>query len=50
VQQLFYQPDPAYREVARTMGMPTGSVGPTRSRVLASLQASLEEAGFGLSA
>jgi hypothetical protein len=30
--------------------MPTGSVGPTRSRVLASLQASLEEAGYGLSA
>jgi hypothetical protein len=32
------------------MGMPTGSIGPTRGRILQMLQASLEEAGFGLSA
>jgi RNA polymerase sigma factor (sigma-70 family) len=50
VRRLFRQPDPAYREVARAMGMPTGSIGPTRGRILQMLQASLEEAGFGLSA
>jgi RNA polymerase sigma factor (sigma-70 family) len=50
VHQLFYQPDRGYQEVARAMDMPTGSIGPTRGRVLQSLQTSLEEAGFGLSA
>jgi RNA polymerase sigma factor (sigma-70 family) len=44
---LFYQPDCSYSEVSRATGMPPGSIGPTRSRVLQELRGTLEERGFG---
>jgi RNA polymerase sigma factor (sigma-70 family) len=44
---LFYQPDSSYAEVARATGMPPGSIGPTRRRVLRELQETLEQRGFG---
>jgi hypothetical protein len=33
--------------ISRSTGMPVGSIGPTRARILAGLRASLERAGFG---
>ncbi|MCB9899065.1 MAG: sigma-70 family RNA polymerase sigma factor [Planctomycetes bacterium] len=38
--------DPSYAEVARRLGMPIGSLGPTRARCLAELARRLEEAGL----
>lgn len=44
ITMLFYQPEPpAYAEVAAALGVPTGSVGPTRARCLRKLQQILEE-------
>lgn len=41
---LFYRPDPPpYAEVAAALGVPEGSVGPTRARCLRKLQRILEE-------
>lgn len=37
---------PGYLEVAQLMGMPVGSVGPTRGRYLRRLRSQLEEAGL----
>jgi RNA polymerase sigma factor (sigma-70 family) len=47
IQQLFYQPDCSYAEVSRATGMPQGSIGPTRRRVLRELRGTLEQRGFG---
>jgi RNA polymerase sigma factor (sigma-70 family) len=47
LQLLFYQPDCSYAEVSRTTGMPQGSIGPTRRRVLRELRGTLEQRGFG---
>jgi RNA polymerase sigma factor (sigma-70 family) len=44
---LFWeQPTPAYDEVAERLGMPLGSLGPTRGRCLEKLRERLEEVGF----
>jgi RNA polymerase sigma factor (sigma-70 family) len=47
IQLLFYQPDCSYAEVSRATGMPPGSIGPTRSRVLRELRSTLAQRGFG---
>jgi RNA polymerase sigma factor (sigma-70 family) len=47
VHELFYLPERDYAQVSKSMGMPVGSIGPTRGRVLAGLRASLDRAGFG---
>ncbi len=44
---LFYsEPRPAYSEVARSLTLPEGSIGPTRSRCLEKLMKILEGMGF----
>jgi RNA polymerase sigma factor (sigma-70 family) len=35
---LFSEPGPSYVEISRTLGMPIGSIGPTRARCLARLR------------
>jgi RNA polymerase sigma factor (sigma-70 family) len=47
VNELFYLPDRDYAMISRSTGMPVGSIGPTRARILTGLRASLERAGFG---
>jgi RNA polymerase sigma factor (sigma-70 family) len=47
IRLLFYQLDCSYVEVSRATGMPSGSIGPTRSRVLRELRSTLEQRGFG---
>ena len=44
--ELFIDPDRGYRQVAQAMGMPVGSIGPTRGRLLRELRLRLEEAGY----
>ncbi len=39
----FEQPTPAYQEIAASLGMRIGSIGPTRARCLAKLESRLEE-------
>lgn len=46
VQALFYDPEPSYADIARTLVMPTGSIGPTRQRVLCTLRSGLQERGY----
>ena len=36
---LFTDPEPSYQEISRQLGIPTGSIGPTRSRSLKKLHA-----------
>jgi len=44
---LFYDPNqPPYAEIATQIGIPTGSIGPTRNRCLQKLQTWLQEIGF----
>jgi RNA polymerase sigma factor (sigma-70 family) len=44
ITMLFYQDEPPpYAEVAAALGVPTGSIGPTRARCLRKLQQILEE-------
>lgn len=44
ITMLFYQEEPPpYAEIAAALGLPTGSVGPTRARCLRKLQQILEE-------
>lgn len=38
---LFADPPPQYGEISAALGMPVGSIGPTRARCLASLQSHL---------
>ncbi|MBV8540330.1 MAG: sigma-70 family RNA polymerase sigma factor [Pseudonocardiales bacterium] len=47
IRLLFCQPDSSYAEVSQATGMPQGSIGPTRLRVLRELRGRLEERGFG---
>jgi RNA polymerase sigma factor (sigma-70 family) len=44
---LFREPHCSYAEVSRVTGMPQGSIGPTRARVLQELRCAMERAGFG---
>jgi RNA polymerase sigma factor (sigma-70 family) len=47
VELLFFQPRPlTYEEIAQILGLPKGSVGPTRMRCLDKLRQSLERRGF----
>ncbi|MFI6845768.1 hypothetical protein OG535_08860 [Kitasatospora sp. NBC_00085] len=41
VAALAEDPPPSYRELSERLGMPRGSIGPTRSRCLACLRARL---------
>ncbi|MER7752369.1 hypothetical protein [Kitasatospora sp. NPDC097643] len=41
VAALIEDPPPSYRELSERLGMPRGSIGPTRSRCLACLRALL---------
>jgi RNA polymerase sigma factor (sigma-70 family) len=44
---LFYRTDtPSYTEIAATLGMSEGSVGPTRARCLQKLHHLLDDLGF----
>lgn len=44
---LFYvEPRPAYSEIAQSLILPEGSIGPTRSRCLEKMMKILEEMGF----
>lgn len=44
---LFYtEPRPAYSEIARSLALPEGSIGPTRARCLEKLLKILEDMGF----
>jgi RNA polymerase sigma factor (sigma-70 family) len=44
---LFYQPDlPQYADIASSLGMPEGSIGPTRARCLRKLRRLLDELEF----
>lgn len=45
--ELFYRPEQNYASVSRSTGIPMGSIGPTRGRVLRNLRETLERAGFG---
>jgi RNA polymerase sigma factor (sigma-70 family) len=47
VHALFYLPEQDYASLADELGMPVGSIGPTRGRLLRSLRGTLEPAGFG---
>lgn len=45
------RPDaPGYADLAREMGMPIGSIGPTRGRYLRRLRQAMEDAGLGAEA
>jgi DNA-directed RNA polymerase specialized sigma24 family protein len=44
---LFWEtPSPSYDEAAARLGMPIGSLGPTRGRCLEKLRVALSELGF----
>ncbi len=43
---LACSPPPSYREISAGLGMPKGSIGPTRKRILARLRVELETAGL----
>jgi RNA polymerase sigma factor (sigma-70 family) len=47
VHALFYLPERDYASLADELGMPVGSIGPTRARVLRALRGALQPAGFG---
>jgi RNA polymerase sigma factor (sigma-70 family) len=47
VDALFYQPAGDYAVASRMAGMPVGSIGPTRARILNVLRTDLEQSGFG---
>ena len=47
VHALFYRSERDYVSLADELGMPVGSIGPTRGRVLRALRGTLEPAGFG---
>jgi RNA polymerase sigma factor (sigma-70 family) len=47
VQALFFEPELAYVEVSEVVGIPVGSIGPTRGRALRNMRCTLERAGFG---
>jgi DNA-directed RNA polymerase specialized sigma24 family protein len=43
---LACSPPPSYAEISAGLGMPAGSIGPTRARILARLRVELETAGL----
>jgi RNA polymerase sigma factor (sigma-70 family) len=43
---FFHEPPLGYREAARQLGLPLGSLGPTRARCLAKLKRALDGLGF----
>ncbi len=43
---LMADPPPAYAEIGDTLGMPIGSIGPTRARCLEQLRTAVEAAGI----
>jgi DNA-directed RNA polymerase specialized sigma24 family protein len=43
---LLTDPPTSYSEIAATLEMPVGSIGPTRSRLLATLRRHVEAAGI----
>jgi RNA polymerase sigma factor (sigma-70 family) len=47
VDALFFQPCGDYAVASRMAGMPVGSIGPTRARILQVLRTNLEQSGFG---
>ncbi|MFB7617375.1 RNA polymerase sigma factor [Kitasatospora sp. NPDC056181] len=47
VAALAEDPPPSYRELSERLGMPRGSIGPTRSRCLACLRALLHGERYG---
>lgn len=48
LQGLMADPAPSYEEISRRLGMPLGSVGPTRARCLKKLEAILKRMGVEL--
>lgn len=46
LEKLYFADDVDYAEVSRELGMPVGSIGPTRARCLAKLKKILEREGF----
>ncbi len=42
---LFAEPSPSYEEISAALGIPVGSIGPTRQRALARLRRALEHQG-----
>jgi hypothetical protein len=43
---LACSPDASYEEISAALGMPVGSIGPTRARCLSYLRRELAEMGF----
>jgi DNA-directed RNA polymerase specialized sigma24 family protein len=41
-----FSPDAGYTEIAASLGMPVGSIGPTRQRCLGHLRRRLESVGY----
>lgn len=46
IRMCFDQPQSEYAEIARSMSIPIGSIGPTRQRALHALRKQLENAGY----
>lgn len=47
LQELFFDGPRPYAQLARTTGIPTGGIGPTRARALTQLRLRLDERGLG---
>ena len=43
---LAYSPDASYTDISASLGLPVGSIGPTRARCLAHLRKGLASVGF----
>ena len=50
LRMLTAEPAPSYQEISATLGMPVGSIGPTRARALARLRGEVAVAGLTLAA
>ena len=46
IRLLMSSPTPSYRDVSAQLGMPVGSIGPTRARILARMRAKLAALGL----
>ena len=46
---LLVDPPLPYSDISRTLGMPIGSIGPTRARILATIRTKLERRGISAS-
>lgn len=48
VRELFFRPEAGgYAQISQDLGLPLGSIGPTRARTLRELRAKLERRGYG---